>query len=191
MREDGGTPAFLQTIRAALAMKLKDEMGVENISAREKEILDFAFEKFGKLDCLNFLAPNIHERLGVISFYCYNVHHNFIVRLLNDLYGIQVRGGCSCAGTYGHYLFHIDKNSSKTFTDLIDKGDSSLKPGWVRVSLHPTMTNDELEFVVCAVKDIIDNAKTLEKDYFLDKETGEWIHKSFIDSKSKLHMLFD
>lgn len=191
MREDGGTPAFLQTIRAALSIKLKDEMGIENIAAREKEILDFAFEKFGKLDGLNLLAPNIHERLGVISFYCNNVHHNFIVRLLNDLYGIQVRGGCSCAGTYGHYLFHIDQNSSKNFTDLIDKGDLSEKPGWARVSLHPTMTNDELEFVVFAVKDIIENAKTLEKDYFQDNSIGEWIHKTYKDSKEKLHLLFD
>lgn len=176
IREDGGTPPFIQTIRAALAIKLKEKMGIDNILQREKELLSLAFEKLSKIDCIHILAPNIKERLGVISFYCDHIHHNLIVKILNDYFGIQVRGGCSCAGTYGHYLFKIDQNKSKFFTDLIDSGDSTLKPGWVRISLHPTMTNEELLYIIDAITQITLQPEKFSKNYVQIKETGEWYH---------------
>jgi len=138
-REDGGTPAFLQSIRAAMAIKLKEEIGTDKIHAREKELLAIAFKEMAKIPELHILADNVTDRLGVISFYIENIHHNLIVRLLNDRFGIQMRGGCSCAGTYGHYLLHVGWQVSKEITDLIEQGDLSRKPGWVRLSLHPTM----------------------------------------------------
>ena len=111
-REDGGTPAFLQTIKAALCMKLKEEMGVKKILKREEEILVKIWKGIGKISNLHILAKHAKKRLGVISFYIDNLHYNLGVKLLNDRFGIQVRGGCSCAGTYGHYLLHVSQELS-------------------------------------------------------------------------------
>ncbi len=177
IREDGGTPAFLQTIRTALTVRLKEKMTTQKIMAREKQLLDIAFAEFSKINGIYILAQKIKERIGLITFYSENVHHNLIVKLLNDEFGIQTRGGCSCAGTYGHYLLHIDKKLSKLFTKKVENGDSTLKPGWVRISLHPTMSNDELFFIIKALKKIINNIKIYQKDYYQDPQSGEWFHK--------------
>jgi len=175
-REDGGTPAFLQTIKAALCIKLKDEMKVEKIRIREDELTNIAFEGLNKIPSLHILAGNIKHRLGAISFYVDNIHYNLIVKLLNDRFGVQVRGGCSCAGTYGHYLLHVDPNHSKEITDKIDRGDLSEKPGWVRMSIHPTMTNEELNIVIDGLKQIIENISNWSKDYIYDKTKNEFFH---------------
>lgn len=176
-REDGGTPGFLQTIRTALCIKLKDKMGVENILEREEELVKIAFEEFNKIPELHILANDIDDRLGVLSFYIENVHYNLIVKILNDRYGIQVRGGCSCAGTYGHYLLHVDPTRSSNITSKISQGDLSEKPGWVRMSLHPTMTNDELYTIINAIKEIIANLEEWEKEYIYKVSTNEFYHK--------------
>ncbi|MCX7611382.1 MAG: aminotransferase class V-fold PLP-dependent enzyme [Ignavibacterium sp.] len=187
VREDGGTPAFLQTIKAALAIKLKEKMNVEKIISREKELLKIAFEELRKVPDLVILADNIEERLGVISFYVNNIHYNLIVKLLNDRFGVQVRGGCSCAGTYGHYLLHVDQNHSRRITSKIDQGDLSEKPGWVRLSLHPTMTNDELYFIIDAISQIVKNIDKWEKDYYYDKSKNEFYNKN--QSRSELEKI--
>ena len=122
VREDGGTPSFLQTIRVALCTLLKDKMGVEYILKREKEILTIIWKGLDEIPNLHVLADNQRERLGVISFYIEDLHYNLGVKILNDRYGIQVRGGCSCAGTYGHYLFSIDSKYSKTIAKRIHLG---------------------------------------------------------------------
>ncbi|MEP5614152.1 MAG: aminotransferase class V-fold PLP-dependent enzyme [Cyclobacteriaceae bacterium] len=150
-REDGGTPSILQTIRAALAIELKEEMGVVNILNRERELMSILWEELGDLENVTILAENHIQRLGILSICIEGKHHNDVVRKLNDRYGIQVRGGCSCAGTYGHYLLSVDQERSKEITDLIDGGDDSEKPGWVRISVHPTMTNAEVEFIATCI----------------------------------------
>lgn len=175
-REDGGTPAFLQTIKAALAVKLKEQMGVENIRKREEELVAMAFAELKKIKGLHILAGNIEHRLGAISFYVDNIHYNLIVKLLNDRFGIQVRGGCSCAGTYGHYLLHVTPSQSKHITEKIDQGDFSEKPGWVRMSLHPTMKNDELYFICDAIKKITENISKWEKDYQYLSNKNEFVN---------------
>ncbi len=159
-REDGGTPPFLQTIRAALAVKLKEQMGTENIREREDEILHLAWNKLPEVPDIKILADNIKNRLPIFSFYFENIHYNFMVRLLNDVYGIQSRGGCSCAGTYGHILLNVDFSKSKRITEKINLGDISIKPGWVRVSFHPINTNEEIEFVINSISEL---AKVHEK----------------------------
>jgi selenocysteine lyase/cysteine desulfurase len=178
IREDGGTPAFLQTIKAALAIKLKEAMQVDKIRLREKELVHIAFNELRKIPGLNILADNIEERLGAISFYVNNIHYNLIVKLLNDRFGIQTRGGCSCAGTYGHYLLHVDQNHSRRITEKINHGDLSEKPGWVRLSLHPTMTNDEIYYITNAISLIVKNIDSWEKDYYYDKTKNEFYHKA-------------
>ena len=179
LREDGGTPAFLQAIRAALVIKLKQEMGVEKMREREGELVKIAFEEMRKIPGLHILADNVEERLGAISFYVDDIHYNIIVKLLNDRYGIQTRGGCSCAGTYGHYLLHVDPEHSKRVTDKINRGDLSEKPGWVRMSIHPTMTNEEIFYIINAIKEIVDNINDWQTDYDYDIQKNEFFHKSY------------
>jgi len=177
IREDGGTPGFLQAIKAALAVKLKEEMGVDNMCRREEEIVATMFRGMKAIPGLTILADNIDRRLGIISFYFDKIHYNLIVRLLNDRFGIQVRGGCSCAGTYGHYLLHVDRYQSKRITDQIDGGDLSAKPGWVRLSLHPTTTDEELEYMLDALRQVGANADQWATEYSYDPHTNEFQYK--------------
>ena len=179
VKEDGGTPGFLQGIKAALAIKLKEQMGIPMIEARENILIQKTFNELQKINNLHILAENIKNRLGVFSFYIDKIHHNLITKLLNDYFGIQVRGGCSCAGTYGHFLLNVDIIESKEITDMIDRGDLSLKPGWIRLSLHPTMTNDELSYIMEAIKEIIKNAEKWGSSYEYDNQTNEFFHKTF------------
>ena len=182
-REDGGTPGFLQSIRAALCFTLKDRMGVENMRRREEGLLAIAFAGLDQIKGLHILADNIRDRLGVISFYIEGIHYNLLVRLLNDLYGIQVRGGCACAGTYGHFLLEVSYEKSLEITDKINNGDLSEKPGWVRWSLHPTMTDSEAELMITALKYITANIRSLEKDYIYDLHTNTFRHRSETSDK--------
>ncbi|MGB2963045.1 MAG: aminotransferase class V-fold PLP-dependent enzyme [Anaerolineales bacterium] len=167
-REDGGTPAFLQTIKAAMCVTLKNEMGIPNIQAREHLLLDLLWDKISPVPNLHILAPQHRDRLAVISFYIDDLHFNMGVRLLNDKFGIQSRGGCSCAGTYGHYLLNIDQNQSKHITDLINRGDYSEKPGWIRISLHPTMTETEVEYIGESIKALAENHQQWMNEYLFD-----------------------
>ena len=176
-REDGGTPGFLQSIRAALCFELKDQMGVVNIRKREEELLRRAFAGLDKIQGLNILADNIRDRLGVISFYVEGIHYNLLVRLLNDRYGIQTRGGCACAGTYGHFLLEVSYEQSQEITDKINHGDLSEKPGWVRWSLHPTMTEAEVDLMIEALNDIVSNIEGYKEDYVYDKRKNVFWHK--------------
>jgi len=180
-REDGGTPGFLQAIRTALAIQLKEEMGAEKIVEREKELLNKAFAFLDTIPNLRILASNVRERLGVISFYIENVHYNLIVKLLSDRYGIQVRGGCACAGTYGHFLLNVSHEKSNLITEKITSGDLSEKPGWVRLSLHPTMTDAELEIILNAIKDIAENHREWGNDYSYDNHSNEFYNRHPID----------
>ncbi len=123
---------------------------------------------------LHILADPIEDRLAIISFYIEDAHYNLIVKLLNDRFGVQVRGGCSCAGTYGHYLLHVDPARSKYITDLIDSGDLSEKPGWVRMSLHPTTTDEELEYIVDAIGKIAKSHGDWAKEYSYSKTRNEF-----------------
>ena len=177
IREDGGTPGFLQAIRTALALELKNKMDVKLMNQREKELVLLAFTELQKIPCLHILAENITNRLGVISFYIDSIHYNLIVRLLSDRFGVQVRGGCVCAGTYGHFLLNVSYEKSKTITDKINTGDLSDKPGWVRLSLHPTMLNDELLFIADALKQIQKNHTEWGNDYTYYKHSNEFKNK--------------
>ncbi len=164
-REDGGTPAFLQTIRTALCMQLKNEMGSENIQKREEEILDIVWNSLSDIHNIHILAQQHKKRLGIVSFYIDDLHYNLGVKILNDKFGIQTRGGCSCAGTYGHYLLNVTPEISNEITNQISHGNCSNKPGWIRMSFHPTHTDAEVKFVVDAIKQLAIEHKNWAKDY--------------------------
>lgn len=178
VREDGGTPGFLQAIKASLAVQLKEQMGAEKIAAREHELNTMMFSRMRAIPHLKLLADNIEDRLSIFSFYFETIHYNLVVKLLNDRFGIQARGGCSCAGTYGHYLLHVDPQHSKSITDKIDAGDLSEKPGWVRLSLHPTTTNDEVIFITDALAQIEQNIGHWKNEYAYDQHSNEYHHKN-------------
>jgi len=178
-REDGGTPGFLQTIKIALAVQLKDEMGVKKIHDREKEIIEEVFHKLLPVKNLKLLAEQHQNRLGIFSFYIENMHYNLGVKLLNDRFGIQTRGGCSCAGTYGHFLLHVDQNASKELLDKLDQGCLIDRPGWIRMSIHPTTTDKEVLFICEAIVSLALNYKEWAKDYTYDIKSNEFLHNSF------------
>lgn len=179
-REDGGTPGFLQTIRTALAIKLKDQMGVKNMLDREHELLGQLFNTLNDIDNIKVLAPQHQDRLGVVSFYIDDLHFNLGVKILNDRFGIQTRGGCSCAGTYGHYLLHVDQQQSNSLVEEITLGDLIKKPGWIRLSIHPTTTCDEIDYVCESLKALALNHKEWAEDYEYNKANNEFIHKTFV-----------
>ena len=176
VREDGGTPGILQLIRAALAVRLKESMGIERIAARERQIVRTVFGRLAGVPRIVILAGQHRERLPVFSFYIEGLHYNLVVRLLNDRYGIQARGGCSCAGTYGHYLLHVDLQQSHRITDQIDSGDLSDKPGWVRVSFHPTSSDMDVQFVCQAILDIAASGDAWARDYVHLPQMNDYRH---------------
>ncbi len=177
-REDGGTPGFLQAIKTALSIQLKEKMGVENILKREHEINKIVFDKLSKITNLKILAEQHKERLGIFSFYIIDVHYNLIVKLLNDRFGVQTRGGCSCAGTYGHFLLHVDQQTSKAIEEKIIEGCLIDRPGWIRMSIHPTITNKEVLYVCESIKQVVKNVKEWSKDYTYNSTKNEFIHKT-------------
>jgi len=175
-REDGGTPGFLQVIKTALAIRLKEQMGVENMLGREHELVGYVFNRLGKIPNLTILAGQHKDRLGVISFYIDGLHFNLGVKLLNDRYGIQTRGGCSCAGTYGHYLLHVDYEKSHELTCKISAGDLTGKPGWIRMSIHPTTTDSEIKYVCDGIEALAKNFPDWSKDYRYDAPSNGFLH---------------
>ncbi len=182
VREDGGTPGFLQAMKAALSIELKQQMGVENIHLREDELLALAFRELSKVPGMNILANNITTRLGVISFYIDHIHYNLLVSILSDRFGVQMRGGCACAGTYGHYLLDVSYETSQKITNRITSGDLSSKPGWVRLSLHPTMLDQDVVYIAEALREISLNHEEWSRDYQYNKHTNEFIHTKTIGS---------
>ena len=181
-REDGGTPGFLQLIRSSLALRLKEKMGIKNILDREEELLTYIFNQLKYKENLYILADQHEDRLGVISLIIGDLYHDLAVKILNDRFGIQSRGGCSCAGTYGHYLLNIDHDKSDEIIGKLESGACEMKPGWVRFSIHPTTTNEEIRFVCDSIIALAENYKEWMKDYtFIN---GKYCHSSEIDSGS-------
>ena len=185
-REDGGTPSFLQTMRVAFCIQLKEQMGVEKILKREEEILERIWNRFDQIPNLHVLANQHRKRLGVVSFYIDNLHYNLGVKLLNDRFGVQVRGGCSCAGTYGHYLLGVTKTYSDSITDKINLGDLSDKPGWIRLSIHPVMTNDEIDYILDAIEALANEFPEWTKDYVYILRQNEYKYKENDDFEDRL-----
>jgi selenocysteine lyase/cysteine desulfurase len=184
-REDGGTPGFLQVIKTALTIQLKEKMGVQNILDREHELVNYIFASLNELPNLHILANQHQDRLGVVSFYIDKLHYNLGVKLLNDKFGIQTRGGCSCAGTYGHYLLHVDQETSHNLVCQISSGDLIQKPGWIRMSVHPTTTSAEIEFVCESIRLLAANHQEWANEYQYNPKTNEFLHKEIKSSEKE------
>ena len=181
-REEGGTPAIVDSIRAGLVFQLKQTVGVDVIRAQEERFLRRALDRWGCTASLEILGNPAAERLSIISFVVRRrggryLHHNFVVALLNDLFGIQSRGGCSCAGPYGHHLLGIDLDRSHSFQREIARGSEGIKPGWVRVNFNYFLSDTVVDYLIDAVTFVADEGWRFLSDYRFEATTGLWRHR--------------
>ena len=180
-REEGGTPAILGSIRAGLVFQLKEAVGHECIRDREGALIRRAIESWSKNPNLRILGNPDAWRLSIVSFMVTHgeqwLHHNYVVALLNDLFGIQGRGGCSCAGPYGHRLLGIDITRSRAFEREVVRGCEGVKPGWARLNFNYFISEELFDFLIEAVHMVADSGWKLLPDYRFNPESGLWWHR--------------
>jgi selenocysteine lyase/cysteine desulfurase len=182
VRENPGTPGILQTMKAALAIELKEKLGQEKIVERERELIRRAIGKFNSCEQMEIIGNNDPEnRIAIFSFNVkhnsYYLHPRFVARLLSDLFGIQSRAGCSCAGPYGHRVLRIDAQKSLYYKRKLTQGLIGIKPGWVRINFHYLSTEEEFDFLLDAICFICENGKYFLPDYRFNINSGEWRHR--------------
>lgn len=180
-REKAGTPPILGTIKTALVMELKEKIGVDRIESIEHQYANRFLDQVKNIDGVELIGDiAVEDRVPIISF---NVRHKdrylhpkFVTKLLNDLFGIQSRAGCSCAGPYGHYLLGIDEKESDLYRKLISEGHNGVKPGWVRVNLHFTFEEKDIDFLVRAITFVAEYGHLFLHEYRLEMETADWTY---------------
>jgi len=183
-RESAGTPAVLQTIKAALVFELKQSIGTEKIQAREDEILEHVFMRWSKHPNIEILGnDDPKKRVGIVSLNIKSgeryLHPRFVTRLLDDLFGIQSRAGCSCAGPYGHRLLGISEELAQQYRSLIADGYQGFKPGWVRVSFHYIFDDADVEYLISCMEFVAEFGAKFLSLYDFDQQSGLWVHKEF------------
>jgi len=182
-REEGGTPAIIESIRAGLVFQLKEAVGISAIHAAETDFLTKAFKAWSNEPRIELLGNLKVDRLSILSFIIRApsgkyLHHNFVVALLNDLFGIQSRGGCSCAGPYGHRLLGIDLDRSHEIEEEVTSGCEGIKPGWVRINFNYFFSEKVVDFLISAVIFIAQRGHLFLADYTFNAETGIWRHRN-------------
>jgi selenocysteine lyase/cysteine desulfurase len=180
-REKAGTPGTLQVLKAALALEVKEAIGVSTIERIELKHIRAALERFNNHERIIVLGnPSPEKRISIVSFNIRHedkiLHPKFVTRLLNDLFGIQSRAGCSCAGPYGHALLKIDRKLSEKYRRQILKGYNGIKPGWVRVGFHFTLDDGDVEFMCRAIEFVADHGHLFLPLYSFDPLSGTWSH---------------
>ncbi len=180
-REEAGTPAIIESIRAGLVFQLKEAVGPEVIEAKESGFVRKAIAKWQEHPNINVLGSHEADRLSIVSFVIRHgdryLHHNYVVALLNDVFGIQSRGGCSCAGPYGHRLLGIDIERSHEFQREINRGCEGIKPGWVRVNFNYFIDDATFDYIVDAVTLIASHGAALLGEYDFEPDSGLWHHR--------------
>lgn len=181
-REEGGTPAIVESIRAGLVFAVKDAVGTDVIQASERRLWHEAMTRWAHHSAIEVLGNPHADRLSIVSFRVRAgkkfLHHNFVVAVLNDLFGIQARGGCSCAGPYGHRLLAIDTAHSHAYEHEIERGCEGIKPGWVRINFNYFITDTVRDYLIDAVELVADQGHRLLPDYRFDPHTGLWHHRA-------------
>jgi selenocysteine lyase/cysteine desulfurase len=180
-REEGGTPGIVESVRAGLVVALKEAVGTDLIQKREQRFLHRALARWRGNPNLELLGDLEVPRLPIVSFRVRNgprhLHHELVVALLNDLFGIQARGGCSCAGPYGHRLLGIDPDRSRALSDLAGQGWAGIKPGWVRLSFNYFIDDQVADYLVEAVDLLATSGHRLLGHYRFDPASGHWRHR--------------
>ncbi len=187
-RERPGTPGILQTIKASLVFELKEAIGIDTLEEKEREFSIMGMERLKKHPSIVILGCDIPEkRLPIFSIMIKHddryLHPKFVTALLNDLFGIQSRAGCMCAGPYGHRLLSIDDEISEKYRQAINNGYAGLKPGWCRLNFHYTYGMEEFNFICSAVEFVADHGYRFLPLYMFDLMSGLWLHKDFADSE--------
>ena len=182
-REEGGTPGIIESIRGAMAISIPQQVGYEFIAEREKQHVARVKARLQGVPGLEMLGPANADRLPIFSLRFRSdkgeLHYGFVVRLLNDLFGIQARGGCSCAGPYGHTLLDLTPEHSEALAAEVRRGFGCLRPGWVRFNLHWLCTEEEVDYVLSAMTLIARWGRRLLPSYTLNAKTGLWQHRDF------------
>ncbi|TDE00786.1 aminotransferase class V-fold PLP-dependent enzyme [Jiangella asiatica] len=180
-REEGGTPAIVESIRAGLVFGLKDAVGTDVIQEREEELWRHAVRRWEAVPQIDVLGNHDVARLSIVSYRIrfgdQFLHHNFVVALLNDLFGIQARGGCSCAGPYGHRLLAVGPAQSNAFRDVVGVGCEGIKPGWTRLNFNYFISDTVRDYLVDAVELIAREGYRLLPEYVFDPHTALWRHR--------------
>jgi hypothetical protein len=181
-REEGGTPAIMESVRAGLVFQLHQAVGAEVIRERETTFVRRAIRSWRSNPAIEVLGDPEADRLPIVSFVVRTpagrrLHHNFVVALLNDLFGIQARGGCSCAGPYGHRLLGIDLIRANHFAAMANDGWLGIKPGWTRLSFSYYLSEPVFDDIVKAVHLVATHGARLLPDDRFDPHTGLWRHR--------------
>ncbi|HVR31767.1 MAG TPA: aminotransferase class V-fold PLP-dependent enzyme [Acidimicrobiia bacterium] len=193
-REEGGTPAIVESIRCGLVFMLKEQVGTERIREREESFIRRAIAAWSSEPNIRILGNPSADRLSIVSFVVRHddrfLHHNYVVALLNDLFGIQARGGCSCAGPYGHRLLGIDLDTSHRYEAEIAKGCEVIKPGWVRVNFNYFIDEAEFDYIVESVRLVARLGWALLPRYEFEATSGTWRHRNGVPAPPmSLHSL--
>ncbi len=179
-REEGGTPAILESIRAGLVFQLKEAVGAETIRAREESFIRRAIASWRENPRLKIMGNPDAQRLSIVALAIRHgsgyLHWNFVVALLNDLFGIQARGGCSCAGPYGHRLFEVEEAESRRFDQVIGRGYDGIKLGWFRINFNYFLSEAVFDYLVQAVHLVANEGWKLLPRYRFDPRTSLWAH---------------
>lgn len=215
-REDAGTPPILQKIRASLAFWVKEYVGYDTMDLRERVFSEMAMKRLAHNPNVRVLGNTSVHRLPIFSFLIYPsvpvterpfddlgepgcdkpletmrrkqlpLHGRFVTRLLNDLFGIQARGGCACAGPYGHILLDVDDELSLRIRSAVLEGYSGLKPGWTRLSFSYYLSTEEFKFILSAIEFIATYGHRFLPLYKFDWNTGDW---TFRKQAIKYHLM--
>jgi hypothetical protein len=177
-REEGGTPAIVESIRAGLVFKLQREVGLKEIERREHDFVQRAMDRLSRCSTLEILGSLTAPRLSILSLRfrhgTKDLHYGFVVALLNDLFGIQVRGGCSCAGPYGHSLLNISMDHSRALEREIRRGAKILRPGWVRLNFNYFIDEEEFEYLLRAIELVAQLGWRMLPFYQFEPAAGVW-----------------
>ncbi len=175
-REEGGTPAILSDLRAGIGFLVKEMIGPQRILAHDLELARSALQRLGRHPAISILGPTDLPRLPILSFNIKGLHHDLVSALLDHLFGIQNRAGCSCAGPYGHHLLGVDREKSERFRQLLARGLVGMKPGWVRVGLPYYASEEDVEFILSAIEFVADHGRAFVPEYRLGWLDGVWRH---------------
>ena len=180
-REEGGTPGIVESIRGAMAVSIPKKIGYQRIAEIEKQHRREAEKRFQMTDGLERLGPRHPDQLPIFSMRFRSdhgeLHYGYVVRLLNDLFGIQARGGCSCAGPYGHTLLGLTRHQSEALAAGVRRGFGCLRPGWVRFNLHWLCNDQEVDYILSAMALVAQWGAKLLASYTLDLQSGLWQHR--------------
>jgi hypothetical protein len=186
-REEGGTPAIVESIRAGLVFAVKQAVGTDLIQAREERFWRRALHRWDRNPSLEILGNRHARRLSIVSFRIRAgsidgrpgyLHHNFVVAVLNDLFGIQARGGCFCAGPYLQRLHDLDEELVRAMESEVLRGSEGIKLGWFRVNFNYFVSPEVVDYVIDAVNLVADEGHRLLPLYRFDPFSGLWHHRS-------------